>query len=516
MKRRYALLISLALPLLVISSAGSLALAQDSTPEATPGATAEATETQITTLSYGTPVMGSIDDSNIKQDWPLQVASADRVQVTVQRTSGNLIPEVQILDATGQSVADSYGADKSYATAQIDDTTLSTAGTFTVEVSRKDDENGVTTGGYSLVVTPLGTADDNPNNTTVIGDVQADTPVDGEVTATHWLQVYTYTAQAGDTLDVTAKRTGGTLAPVVYVLDANGQTLETGYNSYDSADTGNFDLNAAGQYTIEVSRYNDQKGDTLGTYELTVHLIGSGEGSPLLNVAAGTAVYDQELDGKITPAAWYQDWQLQTDAGDTITVTVNRTDGDLVPEIDLLGGSQQNLTTGYEDNTYASAQIDHYKLAGPGTYTIRVTRKDGQKGETSGAYSLTIALNGTGDGSPKLSQPVGEITEGQAATGAITNTQWQNVWTFNSADGGQIDVNVTRTDGTLSPVLAILDANGQQMTNSYASDSHDSSQISGYRLPGPGKYQIVVGREDDQSGGTTGKYSVTVSATPAS
>ncbi len=512
MKRRYAFFISLALALLVINGAW----AQDSTPEATPGATAEATETQITTLSYGTPVKGSLDDSNFKQDWPLQVASADRVQVTVQRTSGNLIPEVQILDATGQVVADSYGADKTYATAQIDDTTLANAGTYTVEVSRKDADSGKSTGSYSLVVTPLGTADDNPNNTTVIGEIKADTPVDGEITATHWLQVYTYNAQAGDTLDVTAKRTGGTLAPVVYVLDSNGQTLETGYNNYDTADTGSFDLNAAGQYTVEVSRYNDQKGDTLGTYELTVHLVGSGEGSPLLNVAAGKATYDQELDGKITSAAWYQDWQLQTDAGDTITVTVNRADGDLVPEIDLLGGSQQNLTTGYEDSTYASAVIDHYTLGGPGTYTIRVTRKDGQKGESSGGYSLTIALNGTGKGSPKLTQPTGEIKEGTAATGEITNAQWQNVWTFNSDKGGQIDVNVTRTDGTLSPVLAILDANGQQLTTSYASDTHDSSQISGYRLPGPGKYQIVVGREDDQGGGTTGKYSLTVSATPSS
>src|SRR5262249_44341351 len=159
--------------------------------------------------------------SSATQDWPLQTASADRVQVRVQRTSGNLIPSVQILDSNGQSLAQSYGPDKTYAAAQIDDFTLPAAGNYTIEVTRDKGQDGKTSGGYSLVVTPLGTGDDNPNNTTVISEITADTPVDGEITATHWLQIYTYNAQAGDTLDIVAKRTGGTLLPVVTVLDSN-------------------------------------------------------------------------------------------------------------------------------------------------------------------------------------------------------------------------------------------------------------------------------------------------------
>jgi len=493
----------------------SAVFAQDATPESTAVPTAEATS-QVGPLSYGTPVSGSIDDTNFQQNWPLSTASGDRIQVTVTRTSGNLIPNIQILDSTGTVVSQSYGADKTYAAAQIADFTLPAAGDYTVQVVRDQGQDGKTTGAYSLVVTPLGTAPDNPNNQTVIGEVKSDTPVKGEITATHWYDLYTYNAPAGDAIQVIAKRTGGTLLPVVTILDANNTALKTGYNSDDIADTGEADLPAAGAYTIAVSRNNDQTGDTLGTYELTVHLIGSGEGSPLLQAAAGKVVYDQELDGAISGAQWYQDWALTTDAGDTLTATVTRKDGDLVPEVIILGGSGQEITHGYTDYTNAGAQISHYDLAGPGSYTIRVTRKSGQTGDSSGAYALTVALNGTGKGSPKLSEPAGDITLATPVNGEITNAKWQNVWTFTSDKGGKIDVSVTRNQGTLSPMLQILDANGQQLTSAYPGDTKDWAQIQGYNLPGPGKYLIVVARENDQDGYTSGKYRLMVSASAQS
>src|SRR3954467_1924093 len=90
--------------------------AQDGTPESTAVPTAEAT-TEITPLSYGTPVTGSISDTTVQDAWPLSIASGDRVQGTGGRTGGSLIPDVQILDSTGTAVAQSYGADRTYATA---------------------------------------------------------------------------------------------------------------------------------------------------------------------------------------------------------------------------------------------------------------------------------------------------------------------------------------------------------------------------------------------------------------
>ncbi len=477
--------------------------AQDATPEAT--------AQQSTALSYGTPVTGAIDDTNFTQDWILRTASADRVQVTVTRTDGNLIPKVQILDATGNAIADSYGADYTYATAQIDDTTIPDRGEYTVEVSRDGGETGSTSGGYTLTVTPLGTADTNPNNQTIMGELQADTPVDGEITATHWQHLYTYNAQAADYIQVIATRTGGTLYPVVDIRDANGELLRTGYNENATADTGSYELPAPGQYTIAVTRQNDQNGNTLGTYELTLHLVGSGEGSPNLAGAPGQVTYDTALDGTISNAQWYQDWQLKTDAGDTVTISVERTSGDLQPEISLIGGSGQELRHGYNDNTGATASIERYDFAGPGTYTVRVQRAQDANGNSRGDYALTVSLIGSGEGSPKLSEPVGEVTLGTPVEGEITNAMWQNAWTLNATDAGSIDVTVVRTDGTLVPRLSIRDANNQELRSAYYEDTKDTALITGYQLPSAGTYRIVVLRDGDQQGYTGGHYKLTVS-----
>ena len=502
MTRRLVLFATLVIVLLAFSSAW----AQDATPEPT----AEATQ-QSTILSYGTPVTGTLDDTNFTQNWTLNTASADRVMVTVTRTSGNLIPDVQILDATGNAIADSYGADYTYAAAQIDDYTFPDRGEYTVAVSRDNGEAGSTSGSYTLTVIPLGTADTNPNNQTIIGELQADTPVEGEITATHWQHLYTYTAQAADYIQVIAQRTSGTLYPLVEIRDANGESLRTGYNANAIADTDSYQLPSAGQYTIAVTRQQDQDGDTLGTYELTLHLVGSGEGSPNLAGTTGDVTYDTALDGTVTDVQWYQDWQLKSDAGDTITITVERTSGDLQPEISLIGGSGQELRHGYNDSTGASATIDRYDLAGPGTYTVRVLRAQGARGESSGAYSLTVTLIGSGEGSPKLDEPVGEITLGTPVAGEITNAMWQNAWTLNATEAGSIDVTVLRTDGTLVPRLSIRDANNQELRSAYYDDSKDRAEITNYQLPSAGTYRIVVIRDSDQDGYTTGKYKLAVS-----
>ncbi|MCC6804306.1 MAG: hypothetical protein IT319_15600 [Anaerolineae bacterium] len=467
---------------------------------------------QENTLSYGTPVEGAISGVNFQEDWTLSTASADRLMVQVERTGGNLIPQVSIIDANGGEIAQSYGSDYTYAAAEIDDFTLPSAGTYTIRVTRYGDETGETKGSYSLEVTPLGTAEDNPNNQFVISDIQPDTPLDGEITATHWRHLYTYTAQAGDVIDVIARRTGGTLTPVVQVLDANDTALMTGYNQSAFAETSQVPLPAAGTYTIVVSRESDQSGYTLGTYELTARLIGAGEGSPLLEGLAGTVVYNQPLTGSISGERWYDDWQLTTDASDTITLNVTRTDGDLKPEVILLGGSGQELYHGYVDQTDAAATINPYTFDGAGSYIVRVSRESGQTGETTGAYALTVTLNGTGEDSPALIEPVGEVTLGEPVEGEITNAKWENVWTFESAQGGSVTVRVERTSGTLSPMIYIWDANGQEMYSAYPANTRDSAEMTSYSLPGSGTYRIVVSRESDQDGYTVGGYQLTVSA----
>ncbi len=496
---------------IVLLATSALALqAQSATPEATPAATAEAT-TVITDLTYNTAVTGVITDANPTQLWPLQAPSADRINVRVERLDGNLLPAVQVLDATGSAVGQSYGPDKTGAVAQTRDFKLASGGQYQVQVSRKDADKGVTTGQYRLTVIADATAQDNINNTTVIGPVTAGTPINGEVTSTHWYQLYTYTAEAPDTLTITAQRTSGSLMPMIYLLDTNGSSITTGYttNVGDSATIDSYTLPAAGQYTIAVSRYNDYDGDTVGQYTLNLTLVGAGVGSKSLTQTTGTVEYDQELTGEISGAQWYQDWTLTAKAGDSLSIAIKRTSGTLKPTAAILGGSGQNLNQAYVSSTGDSASFDLYTLQTPGTYTVRASRDGDQDGTTTGKYALVVHLIGSGEGSPDLSGSTGTITTGTPVNGKVTNVRWADTWTYQGTAGDQLKIGVKRTDGTLIPMIELRDVNGQNLTTAYPDPSMDTASIT-YRIPATGAFQIVVERDGQQNGLTNGGYELTV------
>jgi hypothetical protein len=492
--------------------------AQDATPETTaettPEATSENTTTSDTTLSYGVPVAGAISGSSVSQTWTLQTASADRITIVVERTDGNLIPDVNILDSNSQPIAQSYGPDRSQAIARIDDVRLPAASTYQVQVTRQGGETGLTEGAYTLTIIPLGTAEDNPNNIVPLGEVMYDSPIQGEITATQWVNRYTLNALGADVIRVTAERVSGTLFPEVEVLDVNGASIRIGYtdNEGDAA-TVDAPLPNAGQYTVIVRRSQGFTGDTAGVYQLTVELLGAGEGSSVLQAPIETIAYDTPLEGQLVDGRWYQDWQLVTQAGDTITITVERGEGNLQPEVAFLGGSGQELRRGYADGTYATATIDRYRLDVPGTYTIRVLRSRDINGTTEGTYTLTVTLDGSGEGSPVLSTSSGTLAMGTPGEGEITNINWLNAWAYTAQDGERVDIVVNRSGGTLIPRVAIQDANGQTLREAYPEETGDVAIIRDFAIPAAGEYRVVVYRLDDQDGLTSGTYKLTVRPT---
>lgn len=514
MKRsqNYTILLSLLVTLLFSSATWAQETTEEPTLEAAP---------QSTNLTYNSPIQGAIDNVNFTEIWTLQTASADRLSIRVERTDGNLIPTLDLLDPNSQVLQSSYGADETAAQAIIQNFTLPAGGTFQVQVGRDGGETGVTTGGYTLTVLPLATAEDNPNNTLVIDTIQYDTPVRGELSATQWVSLYTLDAPASDIIQVYVERVSGTLMPEVDVRDVNGSSIGYGYvdNSGTFAETGLITLTSPGQYTIAVLRQRGFTGDTVGGYEVMVRLVGAGEGSPSLQSPAGAVAYDTPLTGTLSNARWYEDWQLTTDAADNLTITVERPEsvedgvvGNLQPEVILLGGSGQELRRGYLDSDGASAVIERFQLDTKGTYTVRVIRSGDQRGTTSGVYNLMVHLVGTGADSPNLTAVIGTLEKGTAVTGEITPARWENSWTYQATEGEQVDIKVTRADGTLIPMLDIRDSNGQSVRSAYFEASRDRVLLTGYTFPGTGTYQIVVLREREQSGLTTGAYSLEIDA----
>lgn len=499
-------LVSLTLFVVLLVGVSAITVAQDATATAAPASSGDLS------LTYSVAASGEITNSTFSQIWTLTSASADRLTIRVERTSGNLLPDVSILDASDQQLAQSYGSDQTGAAAQIDNYTLPGAGTYKVLVQRVDGGTGVTQGKYSIVVTPRATAAENPNNTVSLGEITAGTPITGELTATQWYQRYSFTAGGEDVIRVSAKRTSGTLYPEVEILDANGTSLNVGYTDYsnnDAAFINQFTLPSAGTYTIAMTRANRFNGETSGTYELNVTLLGAGENNPLLATPKGDVVYDTPLTGDIG-AQWYQDWKLTATAADLLTLTVQRTSSNLQPEIILLGGSGQEVTHGYTSNAGDGSIIERYQLANPGTFTVRVSRSGGKTGFSNGGYSLLVSLVGSGEDSPKLKEASGAIENGQEQTEIINGERWADTWNYKGTKDQVIDIIVARTNGTLIPRVDIRDSNGQVLTSGYPNASRDGTEIKGFTLPGTADYKIVVYRDGGQTGYTSGGYSLKV------
>lgn len=483
------------------------AIAQEATPQAA--------ASQSTELTYGTPVEGEITDQIFEQVWTLTTASADRVRVRVERLDGTLIPDLFIRDSNGQDLAQSFGAEQDYATAQIHDTTLPSAGTFQVVVSRERGADGLTEGRYTLVVLPLATAEDNPLNTAVVGTVEYNTPITGEITATRWYSRYTLTTEAVDVIRVSVRRISGSFSPEIDVLDVNGTEIARGFTSSteDTAEIDSYELPGAGTYTVAVTRGQRFREDGVGSFELTVTLLGAGEGSSLLSGFAGEVEYNTVLTGQLSGGRWYEDWQLTTTAADSITLSVQRVDdptgGNLQPEIYLFGGSGQELRRSFYDNSTGGSSID-YDFDVPGSYIVRVARSQGVRGQSTGAYELVVTLRGTGEDDPALEDVVGTMTLGEPLTGELSNARWRNVWTFQGEADHVIDVVVERASGTLSPRVELQDSNGQSLRSVYPDETRAYAIIEDFRITATGEFRVVVFREGERTGATTGAYRVTV------
>ncbi len=472
-------------------------------------------------VTYDAPVEGSITANAFEQQWTLTTQGTDRIRVHVERTSGNLIPDVKIFDSNGNEVRRSSGAGLTHAVAQIDDIRLPSPGSFTILVLRDKGDAGATTGSYRLTVTPLGLGADHPNNAALTGPILFDTPVTGSIHATQWQANYTLDAEAGDAVALSARRVSGTLAPEVALFDNNGQELRRGYanDTDESAAFNPVDLPYTGQYTVIVQRTRGMDGDTTGDFELTAMLQGAGEDSVrLANVEPRIlSQYNTPVMGEITNALWRQDWQFRTEAADTITIHVQRmpaytpdTTNNLVPNVLLLDSNGDELRRTYISAAGDAATIEHFTVPEAGLYTIRVARDQNKDGPTTGTYELTVFLDGSGEGSPFLADTEGVVDVGTPVTGSLTNARWMHVYTFSGEEGQEFTFTATRTDGTLVPNLDIRDSNGQSLRYRYPAPTLDQAITEGFRLPYSGEYQIVVLRDRHQDGVTTGCYELLI------
>ncbi|MEP7287640.1 MAG: hypothetical protein ABI947_17945 [Chloroflexota bacterium] len=231
-------------------------------------ATAQQTEKVVT---YGPPVKGTVDDSNVEDTWDFVAAGSDRLSITVERLDGTLVPRVELRTTDGKVLATAE-KDGTFSKATIANTTLPKSGGFEIVVSRYKGKDGKTSGLYQLRVALLGAGIDYPGTTLIQGALKIGTDRMGTLANTRWQDSWAIKLDNTTPVTITVKRVKGTLVPTLALLDSTRKELIKADPDelFTTAKITNYAVAAPGQYIIVIARVDGTAGATSGDYELTI------------------------------------------------------------------------------------------------------------------------------------------------------------------------------------------------------------------------------------------------------
>ncbi|MGQ9889894.1 MAG: PPC domain-containing protein [Aggregatilineales bacterium] len=345
-------------------------------------------------LRYGDQVINRISDMQPQLYYTFRARRGDIVNIYMRRVSGDLDSYLQVVDERSFVVADNDDLIGALLPldAGIERLVIEQDGTYVIVASRYGQAAGTSSG--SFVLTLEEARDSGLGNTPqtahplLLGDV-----VDGTITGDRFNCYYRFQASANDLVTVRMSRTGGSLDPFLTIADDNLVTLATDDDGGggQNARIDQFLVPADGVYYIIASRFEGQAGTTAGSYRLELQSLGNAfDGVPEGVARIG---YGVTMTGNISDDAPEALYAFRGGAGDVITVTMNRGDGDLDPMVSLLDASRNVLARDDDGGPGQNARIERFTLPASGVYYIRAGRYDGAEGNanTSGSYILVLA-----------------------------------------------------------------------------------------------------------------------------
>ena len=213
-------------------------------------------------LINGGVVSGSIAIAGQEDRYTFYANAGETVALTAAKTSSSLIPYIRLFSPTGAAITSDYGS--SVASIQH---SITASGTYTVLVSDSSvNRQPTSTGGYEARLARMPGA--NEHGALVNGGVQTEQITLGD------LDTYTFYANAGETVALTAAKTSGSLIPYIRLFSPTGAGLANDYNS--SVASIQLSIAASGTYTVLVSDSSVNRPPTsTGGYEAAFTIFGN-------------------------------------------------------------------------------------------------------------------------------------------------------------------------------------------------------------------------------------------------
>ena len=346
--------------------------------------------TNTPVIHYGDSVYGRIAPDSPLAFYFLQAERGDVVNIALRRTSGDLDAHLDLALTNGQIIVsnDDDPAAEGTLDAAITNYTIMKTDLYLIVATRFGREAGNTSGSYTLTVTQtppeaLGSTLDEARL------IDYGSVLEGALDDENPVRYFRFEAQRGDVITVTMQAASGNLDSLVKLVDSTEAVLFS-----DSEGSGQRDaripaytLPNTGTYYLVATRVGEQEGRSEGTYSLRL------TGRP--GVAGGRAleiIYGATVNGLIQDAHSAEEHVFFGQAGDVLRIAMERTSDDLDPLVTLLDSDRKQIAFDDDSGGDQNALIDGFALPHDGMYIIVASRYQGEIGQTSGAYLLTLEL----------------------------------------------------------------------------------------------------------------------------
>ena len=349
--------------------------------------------------------------------------------------------------------------------------------------------------------------------------------VEGNISEDDYRQQYTFTGRAGQVATITMETQRGTLDPYLLLVTQDGAVIAFNDDDTDTivpardAALRSVVLPQDGIYTIIATRFGQAHGTTTGDYTLTLDVLGTAI-APVNENDDSLLRYGDDVVGTISDEQPYVIYRLAAQRGDVINISLVRVGGNLDPQLDFFDPVGQFLINGDDDRASGSlnARIANYMIPADGVYFIQATRYGGERGTTSGLFTLEISVTpleqlGTRPATARFLMP------GTTETATLTADAATRFFRFDANRGDIVTVTVERSEGDFVPrVRLVRNDNLLQLADSATIDPEDEAvaRLPGVSLTANGVYLLIVSavEEDDVDEPTQGEFSITVSTRP--
>ena len=486
-------------------------------------------------IAYGESVRGTINDTAASFTFQFSGSAGDTVEISMARAGGDLDSYLYLLDSGGITLAEDDNSGSGNGDARIS-SRLTASGDYIILATRRDQAAGSTAGNFLLSVqsdaapNPIATpaVGGRPSNLAGFPEIAIGESVSGTITNALYFNVYVFQAQAEDAFVITQEATGDeTLDSLLLLLNANQEQLAEN----DDIQQGeirdsriDFTAPSDGYYVLVASRFDQELGESEGSYRLTVRradeestsadttsaptsssLIRRLNAEPIIpgatppgifepNTFARTYTFGSAEQGNLV------DFSVSTD--NNIATTVIMTDDRLQPVAVTDGGTLLGV-----------------ELTSPGNYLFIIAPAAGPAEPISENYIL--AFNAEGDNT-FVAEDQDEVPEveilpisySETVTGELSDDLPQQDYIFVGTADDNIRIRLTALpDSGLDTVVRLVDADGNVIAeNDDITPGENRNSLLQTQLPADGQYTIHATRftPTDGTAATEGGFELTL------